>query len=298
MHERDAGKWVFKRVGAAVLVFIGLMIPLNTVVTVDAGTVGVVKQFGRVTGRVMQPGLNAKIPLVDSVIAYNTMEIVYETSPAEKMEGSKATYKDYHVDTTTQDGQQIDVSYSVRFRVEGDRAAWIANNLGNEVNLVEKVVKFHSRILARAVPKSYTAESLYTGDVTIVADAIAEQLAPLFGVKGIFLDAFGIREIKFTDDYIDAMEQKQIELERVKTEEHKAQQALWKKEATITEAEGEAQAIRIKGEAMAENPDIVQLKLVEALRDPESNVNYVFLPIEGLFSFLNVSDVMSSAPTQ
>lgn len=47
-------------------------------------------------------------------------------------------------------------------------------------------------------------------------------------------------------DYIEAIEQKQIEKERVTTEAYKAEQAEYRKKATNTEAEGEAESIRIK----------------------------------------------------
>ena len=117
------------------------------------------------------------------------------------------------------------------------------------------------------------------------------QLEPLFVEKGLVLDSFGIREIGFSPDYIDAIEQKQIEKERVITEQYRAEQAEKRKDAVITEAEGEAEAIRIKGEALRNNPDMVQLEFVRSLRDPDSKVKVMVIPSEGVLPLLDLGAI-------
>ena len=113
------------------VVVVLLMVFSSATVTVDAGTVGVVKQFGRVTGRVLDPGLNWMIPFMERATIYNTKDIVYETSPVEKQATSQADYVSFPVDTTTEDGQGVDLSYSIRFRVERGQAPRIAQELGD-----------------------------------------------------------------------------------------------------------------------------------------------------------------------
>lgn len=272
----------------AFVVIIGLS---SSITIINAGSVGVVKSFGRVTGVVLSPGFHLIIPIADRVMVYNTKDIIYETAPIEKQTGSNADYIDFPVDTTTEDGQQIDLSYSIRFRIDRSEAPRVAQELGDEVAIVEKVVKFHSRILARQVPRSYKASDLYTGDISVVQEAIADELRPLFQEKGLVLDSFGIREITFSPAYVDAIEQKQIEKERVVTEQYRAEQATFRKLATITEAEGEAQAISIKGEALRENPDMVQLEFVRSLRDPESKVKVMIIPGDAVLPLISLGDL-------
>ena len=272
----------------AFVVVIGLS---SSITIIDAGTIGVVKRFGRVTGVVLGPGFHLITPLADRVMVYNTKDIIYETAPIEKQAASRADYLDFPVDTTTEDGQQIDLSYSIRFRIERSEAPRVAQELGDEIAVVEKVVKFHSRILARQIPRSYEASDLYTGDISVVQEAIAAELRPLFREKGLVLDAFGIREITFSPDYVEAIEQKQIENERVATEEYRAEQAKFRKLATITEAEGEAEAIRVKGEALRENPDMVQLEFVRSLRDPESKVKVMIIPGDAVLPLISLGDL-------
>ena len=290
MDTRNSSK--IARIGSLVLaVLLLISVFFRAAWTIDAGTVGVVKRFGRVTGRVLDPGLNWVAPFVDNVVIYNTKDIIYETAPVDKQIGSRADYVDYPVDTTTEDGQQVELAYSIRFRVERSQAPTVAQELGDEQDVVEKVVKFHSRILCRQVPRNYKASELYTGDVTAVEEDIASQLRPLFATKGLFLDSFGIREIGFSPDYVQAIEQKQIEKERVTTEQYKAEQAEKRKQASITEAEGEAEAISIKGAALRENPNMIQLEFVRALRDPASTVKVMIIPGEGLLPIFDLSSV-------
>jgi regulator of protease activity HflC (stomatin/prohibitin superfamily) len=308
------------------VVFLALILASSSYTQIEYGTVGLVTRFGAVTGRVMHPGLNWKIPLVEGVVKYRTQEIIYQTADQGE---SQADYVDFPTDTTTADGQQIILKYSIRFRIDPERVSWIANDIGDERDVVEKIVKFHSRILARNVPKEYAALDLYTGNIQAVQDQFEEQLGPLFAEKGVILDSFGLRKIEFTEDYRQAVEQKQIEAETVITEQHRAEQAVYQAQAQVERAKGEAQstierakgdaekvkllaeaeaeAIQIKGEALAEYPAIIQLRFVESLSDPQGRVTWGIMPPGSFVPFLNLtpgeatsgaSIVPSTVPTE
>ncbi|HID63563.1 MAG TPA: prohibitin family protein [Anaerolineae bacterium] len=309
----DMRKQQFPLPSCSVLVVVGvvllaLILASSSYVQVRYGSVGVVTRFGAVTGRVMQPGLNWKIPLIDGVVRYRTQEIIYQTASEGE---SQADYVDFPTDTTTADGQQIILKYSIRFRIDPEKVSWIANNIGNERDVVEKIVKFHSRILARNIPKEYAALDLYTGNIQAVQDQFEAQLKPLFAEKGIILDSFGLRKIEFTEDYRQAVEQKQIEAENVITEQHRAEQAVYRAKARVEMAKGEAQstierargdaekvkllaaaeaeAIQIKGEALAKYPAIIQLQFVESLSDPQGRVTWGIMPPGSFVPFLNLT---------
>ena len=291
-----------------VVLFMALLLAFSSYVQVSYGSVGLVTRFGAVTERIMQPGPNWKMPLIEAVVRYRTQEIIYQTVGEAE---SRAAYDDYPTDTTTADGQQIILKYSIRFRIDPQKVNWIANNIGDERDVVEKVVKFHSRILARNIPKEYAALDLYTGNILAVQEQFEEQLAPLFAEKGIILESFGLRKIEFTEDYRQAVEQKQIEAENITTEQHRAEQATYQAEARVEMAKGEAQstieqakgdaekvkllaeaeagAIHIKGEALAKYPAIIQLRFVESLSDPDGKVTWGIMPPGSFVPFLNLT---------
>lgn len=224
---------------------------------VAPGTVKVVTQFGKVTGRVLHPGANFIIPVVENATTYNTKKVIYETTSGEKQKGSEADYKDYPVDTNTSDGQQVDIFYTVRFSVDPGKADWVLQNIGPETAVVERIVKTESRVRVRNVPRQFAAQELYTGDgVQKVQDNLFDELQPVFAENGLVLDSFGVREIKFTEEYINAIEAKQIAAVAVDTAQKKAEQAVYDKERKITEGEGQAQAQALQQQTLS--PLLVQ----------------------------------------
>ncbi len=234
---------------AGVLVFVVALVGLSlndSVVQVEAGTVAVVKQFGAVQG-VFEPGLHFKLPFIQEVVVYRTQELIYETrEEVLTSERRGGVYLDSEVDTATSDGQQINARFTVRFRIDGRRATYILENLGTEQEVVDKVVKANARVRVRNILKQFQAADLYSGDVAKAEEAITEQLQEDYAAEGIELVFFGLRSIGFTDDYKNAVEEKQIEAERIKTKEHQAEQAKFEKQRIITEAEAEAERQRLE----------------------------------------------------
>ena len=297
-------------VAAVVIVVIAVLITGSLAYTpVEYGTVKLVVRFGKVTGRVLQPGLNWRTPFVDNVIRYRTQEIVYETAEVV----STADYSDVPTDTTTADGQQIKLKFSVRFHIDPTKVVGIANTLGDEAAVVAKVVKFHARILARNIPKQYKAADLYAGDILQVQEQFRTELEPLLSKDGVILDDFGLRQITFEEDYIQAVEQKQIEAEKIIAEEYKRDQATFQAEAIVELAKGEAnatierargdaerkkvlaeaeaEAIRLKGEALAKYPEILQFEFIQGLADPNGNVRWGILPSDTVVPFLDITQL-------
>ncbi len=245
-----------------VLVFAALM---DAVVQVEAGSVAVVKQFGRVVG-VFYPGLNIRAPFIQEVVVYRTQEILYETSEDPKL--SQADYRDVEVDTATSDGQQIRARYTIRFRIDPTRLVDIVNNLGTEPEVVEKVVKATSRVHVRNLLKQHPATDLYSGNVERAQEEIRQRLDAEFSRAGLQLIFFGLRSIHFEPEYIKAVEQKQIEKENITTKENLARQAEFEKQRLITQAQGEAERERLQriGQAQGEAEAI----RVKAIADAEA----------------------------
>jgi len=247
-------------VAAAIFVIAAMM---GSFTQVEAGSVAVVKQFGRVVG-VFQPGLNWKLPFIQETVRYRTQEILYETS--EDPAKSNADYRDLEVDTATSDGQQILARYTVRFRIDGNKAADIVNNLGTEEEVVEKVVKANSRVHARNILKQFPASDLYSGNVERAQEEISLRLADDFRKEGLELIFFGLRSIQFTEAYRNAVEQKQIEKENIATKENLAKQAEFEKQRTVTQAQAEAERQRLEriGVAQGEAESIRLRALADA----------------------------------
>ncbi len=109
-------KLIPKIITGVVIFVIVLVVLLNTFVIVQAGNVRVLTQFGRTVGVIFQPGFHIKAPFIQNTVNYSTRQVTYETS--DTPETSMANYRDYSVDTTSSDGQQITIKYTIRFAID------------------------------------------------------------------------------------------------------------------------------------------------------------------------------------
>jgi len=279
-------KLVPKIVVGVIIFVVVLVVLLNSFVVVQAGNVRVLTQFGRTIGVTFNPGIHMKIPFIQNTVNYSTRQVTYETS--DFPESSNAMYPDFTVDTTSSDGQQIQLKYTIRFAIDGKQAEWILNNIGTMDQLVEKVVKAEARSLSRNIPKKYSAAQLYSEQVFDVQTEIGSTLEPIFEENGIILDEFLLRKIEFTDEYFSVLEEKQIAEERIVVEQNVLEQEKIKKEQAIIQAEAEARTIEIRGEALKENPEIIQLEFIQKL---SPNIQWGILPEGGIIPFLDLSNM-------
>lgn len=258
-------------VGAAVAV-VALVLLFQALVTVQAGTVGVVKRLGAVRQE-LTPGLHAIVPFIDRVVIFPTLKKNYEAS--DTPQSSDADYPDVIVSALTSDGQQIKLGLTARFMIAPGKAAWILQNLGSEREYVEKVVKTEIRGSGRRVPTRFAAYDLYTKKSYEAQQALYDEIAPKFEKNGLVLDEIVIRNITFTPEYAKTLEEKQIALENITTEKNKLEQEKIRKEQKIVEAEGDAKSIEIRQAALTKNPTIIQWEFVQKLAP---NVQWGIMP--------------------
>ena len=243
------------------VIFFGLITIFSTLTTVGPGKVKVVTRFGRVTGKVLEPGFHVKVPFVEGTTSYSTKKLTYETAAEGSQGNSQADYKDYPIDTNTSDGQQVDIFYTIRFSVDPTMADDITQSIGSEASLVEKIVKTESRVWVRTIAREYTADDLYTGRVQDFQQQVFAQLNPTFAENGLILDSVGIREIRFSEEYVKAIEEKQIQAVRVETEKNRAEAAKFEKARTITQAEAQAESQKLLQQSLSS--EVLQNKFYE-----------------------------------
>jgi regulator of protease activity HflC (stomatin/prohibitin superfamily) len=267
--------WLRGKRGLAVgllVVVIAVALLFQAMVTVQAGTVGVVKRLGAVRQE-LKPGLHVIVPFIDKVVIFPTLKKNYEAS--DTPQSSEADYPDIIVSALTSDGQQIRVGLTARFMIQPGKAAWILQNLGSEREYVEKVVKTEIRGSGRRVPTKFAAYDLYTKKSYDAQQALFDEISPKFQANGLILDEIVIRNITFTPEYAKTLEEKQIALENITTEKNKLEQEKIRKEQKIVEAEGDAKSIEIRQAALTKNPTIIQWEFVQKLAP---NVQWGIMP--------------------
>lgn len=282
-NAKKNGRLIF--VGVVFLILIALA--SQSIIIIEAGTVGVVKRLGAVRSD-LAPGIHFIIPGIENVVVYPTVKKTYEAS--ENPETSRADYPDFIITALTSDGQEIKIGITARFMIQPGKAAWILQNLGNEKDFVEKVVRTEIRGSGRRVPTKFAAFDLYTKKSYEAQKVLFDEIAPQFQKNGLILDELVLRNITFTAEYAKTLEEKQIALENITTEKNKLEQEKIRKEQKIVAAEGDAKSIEIRQTALTKNPTIIQWEFVQKLAP---NIHWGVLPqnVLPMINFQNMGSV-------
>ena len=303
VRSGQVSRWMVIAVVLAIVFLCGLLTAGQAYTPVSYGTVALVTRFGGLTGQVFEPGLHWRTPFIDQVVTIPTIVQSYETS--DNPESSGADYTDYPVTAQTIDGQQINIKYTVLFRVPPGEAVKIVQNIGRLQEVVENVVKAHSRNLARLWAQSHTAEDLYSGEgIFDYENAVRNALEQEFKKYGVLLDDFLVRKVDFGEEYINAIEQQQIAQEAIETARYQSEAAEYEKERQIRLAEAEAErtkllagadaerqrlladaeaySIQARGQVLKKFPEVVQWEFVRNLQQVEWGI----LPSQGITPFL------------
>lgn len=232
----------------------GVCAGISSYATVPRGNIGMVTQWGALTGQVFEPGLNWKSPFIQGVELVDTTQQAYETSELGSGGETNAQWPDFWTDSRTNDGQRIWISTTTIFRIPKEHAVEIRNEIGPVKEVVENVVKANLRSIARNEAKNWRAEDLYSENVLGYQKAVEDQLREAFQMTGhgVELVSVLVRDVTFTEEYGQVIENKQIAKEQIAVEENRAEAAKNEAKRTANLAEGEAKAKVIAAQADAD----------------------------------------------
>lgn len=277
------GKW--KMIGIAVAVLIVIMIILDGLVAVPAGHVGVIFDMGRgVLEDEYGEGLHLKIPFWQSatIMDGRTQEYTMSIAPGE---GAKES--DDSIESRSKDGQVIWVDATILFHIDKNEADDIKRSLGVESDYYAKIIRPRAREVIRLIVARYNAIDLVSETRPEIVAEMTDELEKAYAKHNIILEEVVMRNVTYSSEFASAIEQKEVARQKIKTAEYEKEQAEFKKQRKIVEAEGEAEAIRLKGEALRSNPEVIQLEFVNKLAP---NVNWGILP-NSVTPFFNLPGV-------
>jgi regulator of protease activity HflC (stomatin/prohibitin superfamily) len=249
---RSGLKWV----GIIVLFFIGLMVLNSTMVTIGAGHRGVLTQFGKPIG-VFDEGLSFKIPIIQGVIVMSVQTLKYEAQAG----------------AASKDMQDVSTAVALNYHLDGSKVTDLYRTIGTNDIIESTILQPAIQESVKASTAQYNAEQLIT-ERPIVKLTIEESLRNRLSEKGIIVETLSLTDFKFSPEFTQAIEQKQVaqqnaqkaenDLLRISVEaRQQVAQAQGIANATLTKATAEAQAIEIQGKALRENQQVVTLRTVE-----------------------------------
>ncbi len=243
------------------LLFLLLTVGSQCFLIVPAGSRAVI--FNSLTGLEDSPrgeGLSVLLPVVESPIFYDVRTQTY-TMASQMSEGN--VRGDDALRVLSSDGQQISLDVSVRYRLDPDKVAHLHQATGPRY--LDKVIRPEVRTVVRNELALHQAIAVYSDERDQIQDAIEAQLVSKFANNDLILQDVFLRNVQFSDQFQTAIEQKQIAEQEKERERFLVEKAELEKQRAIIQAEGEASAIELKGKALQQNPEIVQLEYVRKL---------------------------------
>lgn len=258
----------FARLAAMAAVAVAaLLIASGGFYTIDQGERGVILRYGAVVGTA-EPGLGFKLPLIDKVakITVQNRSKVYD-----------------NVNTYSRDQQPAAITLSVNYRLPADQVAKIYAEYGSEEGVVNRLIDRRVYEQVKNVFGQFNAVTAIQDRARLNAQA---EAAIRDSVRGpVIIDSVQIENIDFSDAYEQSIENRmlaEVEVQKIRqnAEREKVQaqitvtQAQARADAVRAEAEAnaaatrlageaEADAIRAKGAALRDNPELINLTAAE-----------------------------------
>jgi regulator of protease activity HflC (stomatin/prohibitin superfamily) len=277
--EVNFGKAKALILGVIVLIIIGVVISASVQI-VDSGNRGVLLHWNAVdtSNLPLDEGLHFVVPFQDSVVnmEVRTLKFVKSTSSASK------------------DLQTVTTEVTVNYRPSPSSVHTLYKEVGLQYE--NRVIQPAVEEVVKQVTARYNAEELITKRPQVKAD-IEQEITTRLNVYNIITDVISITDFQFSTLFAQAIESKveaeqkaqkaENDLIRIEVEARQLEaQAEGLAAANIAEANGEAAAIQIINQALAENPNYLEWLKTQAwdgklpLVVGEGGTPFIQIPLE------------------
>jgi prohibitin 2 len=255
---------------------------------------------GELSDTPLSPGLHIIIPGIQEVTIYSVAQQEYTMSGKV---GEGAISGEDAVEALTNDGQQVRLDVTIIYRIDPAKANEI--HVKWQTRYQNGLVRPTIRAVAREVVGQFDVQEIYSEKRSELGIEIQDQATTLMARDGLDVIDVLVRNIVFSQEYVDSIEQKQVAQQqaleaqfRVEQKKQEAEQAReearGKADASRIEAEGEADALQLINAQLSQNPALIQWRYIENLSD---NVQLILLPSSSpfLFDLQSLIDASSSA---
>ena len=236
--------WKYKWIVAGA--FFALICLLSSWTTVDFGSRSVVLRLGKVTGRVLDPGLHFLIPFIESSHKLNVQTQIV-------MADEQASSRDLQV---------VHTQLTLGYYTDPNEVTYVLQQLNNDAR--QRVIIPAMQEAMKSVTARYDAEKLIS-ERPAVRDGIESFLNTRLTPHHIRIDSVSITNFSFSKEFNDSIEAKVTASQKAMKAKNDLDRIRTEAEQTVAAAEGQARALKAQREAVT--PELIQLRTVELLRD-------------------------------
>lgn len=229
----------------------------SCIYNVDAGEAAIIfDKFAGVKSGVYGEGTHFKIPLIQDPVIFDI----------------KSRPRSVPVTTGSKDLQTVNLTLRILFHPDPTLLPSIYTNVG--VDYDERILPSIVDEVLKSVVAKYDATEMIT-QRDAVSQNVADTLTARAATFGIFLDDISITHLTFGNDFVRAVESKQVAQQEAEKARFYVEKAEYEKTAAIMTAEGDAEAAKMLSLAFDQVGDsLIELRKMEAAEEIAANLAY------------------------
>ncbi|MEG4489802.1 prohibitin family protein [Microcoleus sp. D3_18_C4] len=227
---------------AIVIVFLAIL--SKFFIIVNAGERGVLMQFGKVQEQVLGEGLHVIFPTVYSV----------------KKLSVRVQKQEISAEASSKDLQDVFTDVALNWHIIPEEANAIFQQIGDEKEVVTRIIEPAVEEVLKAVMAKYTAEEIITKRGEVKA-AVDDSLTLRLVTYHIAVDDISLVHVHFSERFSEAVEAKQIAEQEAKRGEFLALKAAKQADAKVNLAKGEAEVQRLLRDNLT--PELLERQAIE-----------------------------------
>jgi len=213
---------------------------------VDPGHRGIETNLGKVVGEPLPEGLHFYNPITSDIKEFNVRQ---------------ETWKD-KTSIFTKDTQRVDVEFAIAYYPNPEAVNKIYLEVGEEDKLIEKVVKPVILGSLKDAIGQVIADELVQKRELVTKEALREVQENL-KARNVNITDLQFTNLDFDDAYEQAVEQKVVAIQQAQQSKNDTVKIEEQARQTVATAKAEAEAMRIKSAALAQNKGLVQFELAK-----------------------------------
>jgi prohibitin 2 len=239
MHPSSLGKLI----GTVIVILVLVIAASQATFVVEPGTRGVMVTLGKVSPAALPEGFGTKAPFISHVLPV----LVRQQT------------RDLSAECYSSDLQQVNMKLRVLFRIPESSVVRIYQDFAGDP--FDSLVAPRVLEALKEVTALQSAEQIVRQRETIKNRALESARAKIDSL--LIIEDIVLEDITLSRELESAIESKMVQEQEAAKARFTQQKAQIEADTAIIRAKGEAEAIRIRGQALQDTPGLIQLQIVE-----------------------------------
>jgi len=237
------GSSLAKLIGFGIIIIVLVIAAAQTTYVVEPGYRGVQVTLGRVSEEFKPEGFGTKSPFISHIVSIPVRQITGELA----------------AECYSSDLQQVNVALRVLYRIPEASVVKIYKEFAGDP--FDSLIAPRVQEALKEITAMQSAEQIVKKREDIKAKALIASREKIGNI--LFVEDIVLENITLSKELEAAIESKMVQEQEAAKARFTQQKAQIEADTAIIKAKGEAEAIRVRAEAIRDNPGLIQLQIVE-----------------------------------